>query len=134
MSTDLTTKEAVEEKFGGTWAPWGAGRVPVGVDTGDTDFDTVEETGGEKTHVLTYGEMPSHAHYQQLPAGNRETEYWIHYRESGTGATYYKVKSEAIETLAASRADFMMTAEAGNDRAHNNLQPYITCYMYKRTA
>jgi len=33
----------------GTWQPFGVGRVLVGVDTSDTDFDTVEETGGSKT-------------------------------------------------------------------------------------
>lgn len=34
---------------GGTWAAFGAGRVLVGLDSGDTDFDTGEETGGAKT-------------------------------------------------------------------------------------
>lgn len=33
----------------GTWAAFGAGRVMVGLDSGDTDFDTAEETGGAKT-------------------------------------------------------------------------------------
>ena len=32
--------------LGGTWVAWGAGKVPVGVDTTDTDFATVEKTGG----------------------------------------------------------------------------------------
>jgi hypothetical protein len=36
----------------GTWAAFGAGRVLVGLDAGDVDFDTVEETGGAKTHTL----------------------------------------------------------------------------------
>lgn len=35
----------------GTWSAFATGRVIVGVDTGDTDFDTVEETGGSKTYV-----------------------------------------------------------------------------------
>lgn len=39
--------------FGGTWEAWGSGKVPVGVDTSDTDFDTVEETGGAKTESYT---------------------------------------------------------------------------------
>ena len=33
----------------GTWAAFGAGKVLVGLDSGDADFDTVEETGGSKT-------------------------------------------------------------------------------------
>ena len=48
----------------GTWAAFGAGRVMVGLDSGDIDFDTEEETGGAKTHTLTSAEMPSHTHVQ----------------------------------------------------------------------
>lgn len=33
----------------GTWSAFGAGRVMVGRDANDTDFDTAEETGGAKT-------------------------------------------------------------------------------------
>jgi len=48
----------------GTWASFGAGKVLVGLDSGDTDFDTVKETGGAKTHTLSSAEMPSHTHVQ----------------------------------------------------------------------
>lgn len=41
---------------------WGAGKVPVGVDDSDTDFATVEKTGGEKTHTLTVDELAKHEH------------------------------------------------------------------------
>ena len=37
----------------GTWAAFGAGRVMVGIDAAQTEFDTLEETGGAKTHTLT---------------------------------------------------------------------------------
>jgi microcystin-dependent protein len=50
--------------FGGTWEAFGAGRVPVGQDAEQGEFDTLEEVGGEKTHVLTTAEMPSHTHVQ----------------------------------------------------------------------
>ena len=50
MSTDSANPSA---KFGGTWVAWGSGRVPVGVDTSDTAFDTVEETGGSKSQSYT---------------------------------------------------------------------------------
>ena len=46
----------------GTWVAFGAGKVMVGLDAGDTSFDTVGETGGEKTHILTVAEMPAHKH------------------------------------------------------------------------
>lgn len=48
--------------LGGTWVAWGSGRVPVGVDAGQAEFNTVEETGGAKTHTLTTSEMPNHSH------------------------------------------------------------------------
>ena len=40
------------------------GRIPVGRDTGQVEFDVLGETGGAKTHTLTSGEMPSHTHVQ----------------------------------------------------------------------
>ena len=122
MSATLATAADVEAALGGTWTAWGAGRVPVGVDTNDTDFDTAEETGGEKTHALTTQEMPPHSHQTKSV-------------DSGTGSqgkangTYYQGgwwgNYDATTTTGGS---------SGTVVAHNNLQPYITCYMYKRTA
>lgn len=48
--------------FGGTWAAWGSGRVPVGVNTGDSSFNTVEKTGGSKTVTLAEANLPAHTH------------------------------------------------------------------------
>lgn len=48
--------------FGGTWTAWGTGRVPVGVNANDTNFATVEKTGGAATVILTTAQMPSHTH------------------------------------------------------------------------
>jgi hypothetical protein len=47
---------------GTTWALWGSGRVPVGVDTYQTEFNAVEKAGGAKTHTLTREQLPSHSH------------------------------------------------------------------------
>lgn len=99
--------------IGGTWVAWGTGRVPVGVDTGQTEFNTVEKTGGEKTHVLTITEMPSHTH----PV----TQTFVTAGGVGVTAITYSANSSS-------------TGPQGGDGAHNNLQPYITCYMWKRTA
>lgn len=57
MTASLDTVAKVEAALGGTWVKWGQGKVPVGVDTSDTDFDTVEETGGVKDAII-----PSHDH------------------------------------------------------------------------
>ena len=64
VGTIYTTVTEVNphELFGGTWIPWGSGRVPVGVDNSIADFSTIERTGGEIAHTLTTEEMPSHTH------------------------------------------------------------------------
>lgn len=100
----------------GTWVLWGAGKVPVGVDTADTDFSTVEKTGGEKTHTLTTNEIPKHKH--EIAVRNN----------SATGL--YETKA----TNATGDVGNAYTKEAGGGQAHNNLQPYITCYMWKRVS
>ncbi|MCA9340449.1 MAG: hypothetical protein KDA17_06035, partial [Candidatus Saccharibacteria bacterium] len=62
--TNVTGTNPGTELGFGTWAAFGAGRVPVGYDSGDTDFDTAEETGGSKTHTLTASPsgLPAHNH------------------------------------------------------------------------
>lgn len=106
--------------FGGTWVSWGAGRVPVGVNSDDASFNTVEKTGGSATHTLTTNEMPSHQH--TLANGN-------------TAGYKYDWTPNAV-TL---NGDTGWTWNAntnivGGGAPHNNLQPYITCYMWKRTS
>lgn len=48
----------------GTWAAIATGRMLVGIDAGDPDFDTPEEVGGSKTVTLTEAQIPSHTHVQ----------------------------------------------------------------------
>lgn len=131
--------------LGGTWVAWGSGKVPVGVDTSDTSFNTVEKTGGEKTHTLTESEMPKHAHTGTNVALSK-------YNASGLGgitqvnkltltADYTSVDGgevTAYETAAKQEPLVTLTdmygIPKGGDGAHNNLQPYITCYMFKRVS
>ncbi len=118
MSCTMSTVAQVEAAFGGEWVAWGSGRVPVGVDANDSAFDTVEETGGEKTHTLSIEEIPSHVHY----LGQMYDGYHLTSTTSQPRGVY------------ADYAQSIATTSAGGDGAHNNLQPYITCYMYKRVA
>lgn len=115
MSATLTTAADVGAALGGTWTAWGAGRVPVGVDTSQTEFDTVEETGGEKKHTLQYDELPEIRYFKG------DVDNYDHNNILNTsipsGSTYG-----------------LKYPYVGRWVAHNNLQPYITCYMYKRTA
>ena len=107
--------------FGGTWAAIAQGRTLVGVNTSDTDFKTPEKTGGEKKHKLTIAEMPSHNHtYVQLMDNGISSEHFgIHYYIAAQWGTKF-VDSKVSST--------------GSSSAHNNLQPYFTCYIWKRTA
>ena len=130
ISTTKTTASAVASLFGGTWVSFGTGRTLVGVDTSDTSFDTVEETGGEKTHTLTYSEIPQHNHYLRM--NGLGTTKRVTYNTANCPANG---ASCAGISLAGSGYDVLIV-DGGNPGggAHNNLQPYITVYMYKRTA
>lgn len=109
--------------LGGTWVAWGSGRVPVGVDTAQTEFSTVERTGGAKTHTLSVNEMPYHDH------DFVDTGWMNTFGDSDTGGLY---PFPMLSSFGA--AEPSSTSPAGNSQPHNNLQPYITCYMFKRTA
>lgn len=98
----------------GTWSAFGAGKVMVGIDSGDTDFDTAEETGGAKTHTLTVAELPSHRH--------------------SVGSLTLATDSGVAERKVGGADGPDYTGYTGGGNAHNNLQPYIVVYMFKRTA
>lgn len=100
----------------GTWVSEGVGRVLVGIDPTQTEFATAGQTGGAKTHQLTVNEMPSHTHDVTLK-GNLTKQ------EGGGGATVI-----SIDTYT------QTTGSRGGDQPHNNLQPYIVAYMWRRTA
>ena len=107
----------------GTWAAFGAGKVMVGIDSGDTDFDTVEETGGAKTHTLTTAEIPAHNH--SASAGGSGTD---------SGNSNYPNGGAALYDSTSFTWNNITVANTGGGGAHNNLQPYIVVYMWKRTA
>lgn len=193
----------------GTWQLWGQGRVPVGIDSNDSDFNTAEKTGGEKTHKLTLAEIPSHTHtfkgnatssagahthtlnnhthtysksssktgtttltVDQIPAhshgynapkdtgstntygliyddangrwtakgnatwntgsigGGKGHNHTITISSTNTGANNGNTSSNGAHTHTISGTN----TNSGGDETHNNLQPYITCYIWKRTA
>lgn len=106
----------------GTWSAFAAGRVLVSLDAGDPDFDTVEETGGAKTHTLTTTEIPAHTHsLDDLLA-----------RSSASGGQSSQVNAIA-DTSATLRTPYVSETTGGGG-AHNIVQPYIVVYMWKRTS
>lgn len=119
-----TSDENPSTIYGGTWVAWGKGQVPVGVDTSDSDFNTVEKTGGEKEHTLTVDEMPSHSHIQT----------WNSNIMVGGGSGGESTNGSYLNEGGNGTYPATLTNNVGNSHSHNNLQPYITCYMWKRTA
>ena len=114
--TDIATNPGA--LYGGTWAAWGGGKVTVGLNTADTSFNTVGKTGGEKTHTLTVEEMPSHSHLIYDVAV---------YGLAITGFNFASIPDGDWKGTAKN------TEATGGGQAHNNLQPYITTYRWKRT-
>ena len=132
-----TSSENPGNIYGGTWEEYGKGRTLVGVDSSDPDFSTVEKLGGEKSHTLTIDEMPSHNHVERMfldqsgyssvkPAGYA---YYIYSTQSSNVITWTNTKLSNVNYW-----KIGVTEDKGGSQAHNNLQPYITTYMWKRTA
>jgi hypothetical protein len=121
----------------GTWVAFGAGKVPVGIDAGDTDFDTAEETGGAKTHTLIESELPIHHHLAAVngtvpETGDVTASNAISEISTQGGSTF---QSYALRpATSSSYGNVGRTSQVGNNDAHNNLQPYIVVHMWKRTA
>ena len=101
----------------GTWTAFGAGRVIVGLNGADTDFDTIGETGGTKSETLDVTQIPPHTH---------------DYTTTDTPQAVYTGGGAA--TAVPSGASGTTDNGTGGGLAHNNLQPYVVCYMWKRTA
>lgn len=132
----------------GTWVRAGNGCAIVGQDPNQTEFDGIEETGGAKTVTLTTNEMPGHNHPGSTVATsispNPHSHTVYHWRTSVDGSTQNSPKSEVISSAdhdAATSAGVTLTATStptiasqGSGNAHNNLMPYITFYIWKRTA
>ena len=131
----------------GTWSAIAAGRVLVGLDSGDTDFDTVEEVGGAKTVTLTAAEMPAHTHAQNAhnhtqDAHSHLTQRYPTATGSSSGFTIDTSMSgtladNTLPTKAATATNQPATAvnqNAGGGGAHANVQPYLVVYMWKRVS
>lgn len=122
MSTSPASPETL---YGGTWERWGRGRVPVGVDETDSDFSNAGFMGGEKQHQLSIAETPSHTHnLLTYPDGEVMPEWLPPFQ-----VYLYRYVDGAITPYYTNHT----SAEGGN-AAHNNMQPYVTCYMWRRTA
>ena len=133
--------------FGGTWERFANGRVLVGVDETQTEFNAVQKTGGHKelqSHNHTFngnvgnasltgkfGEVYSGTNiYKEGMVSNKTDGINRAYSSAGTGGntwSTWEIDASHSHTLNGT------IGNAGNGNA-GNLQPYITCYMWLRTA
>lgn len=172
MTTIATNPSSV---YGGTWIAWGAGRVPVGYNSSDSDFNSAEKTGGSKTQNYAHSHtvnahshvVPSHVHSLNNDSAcamigrTVQTPVTISYKNGGSrgGLTYDRrltfvggssgqglgiesinEKSSDVTSLYGNTNSASMTTQSSSPGTNSQLgsksvvQPYITCYFWKRTA
>jgi hypothetical protein len=123
----------------GTWTAFGAGRVPVGFDSTNALFDSAEETGGSAnaivvshTHTATTTSTDSgHSHGSTVGSGfisNGGSEQLA----GGNNLNFGRPSTTATATASISSTTSISTE--GSSATNANYQPYITVYMWKRTA
>lgn len=120
LSTTLNTADKVKNIYGGKWEPFGAGKVLVGAGSNGGRSFTAGSTGGEYEHTLTTNEMPSHTHSSSM------------HNTDGAGVNYLNVQ-KADPGMGLTTGNTGTTA-AGGGHAHNNMQPYVVVYMWRRVA
>lgn len=124
--------------YGGTWEQWAKGQVPVGVDKDQTEFDTVEKTGGNKyteKHEHTFNNYifakSDHVNKGTVYVGDGQRFVTIgnSLDNIGIGIESGQARMRGSELTDGN----LMTDEFGTGES-GNLQPYITCYYWKRVA
>jgi len=114
----------------GTWTAFGAGRVLVGQDTGDSSFNTLQETGGSKdaivvSHTHTMNNAGAHTHTYNNQPFIQDSTSGGDTRPAGSNSTY----------STSSAGDHSHTINStGSSGTNANLQPYIVVKMWRRTA
>jgi hypothetical protein len=139
----------------GTWSAFGAGRVPVGFDSGNALFDTAEETGGSAdaitvshTHTGTTDSNGSHQHFvvksetrSGYPGGPTSTSSVASALIGGgpTNEAYALAPGTSgadvgLSSTAGAHTHTFTTGSTGSSGTNANYQPYITVYMWKRVS
>ncbi len=129
----------------GTWVAIAAGRAIVGFDSNDADFNAAEKTSGSKTHTLTTGEMPSHTHVQNAHTHVQDPHNHVQqvnslatgglsgYTPDTSSNTGVNSGYSTANTTAVNQNATAVNQNSGGGAAHNNVQPSIAVYIWKRT-
>ena len=139
INAGVSTNPATLLGFG-TWEAFGAGKVLVGLDSSDTLFDTLEETGGSKnaiavTHSHTATSTvtdPGHDHV--ITSGEVNTRTNPYFNWTGTGGASVGVSGAGVDSNTTGITVATTIADGGSSGTNANLQPYIVVNMWKRTA
>lgn len=138
MST-VSTNPATLFGFG-TWEAMPAGRVLLaqGKSSWGTTYNA-GSTGGEATHRLTVGELPSHTHTASTNVTgehthNYTTYQYLNWHGSKEASSDWMNTSTGITSKAGNHSHTVAVNNTGSSNAHNNMPPYLAVYMWKRTA
>jgi len=113
--------------IGGTWVRYAQGKCLFGVDDYDSDFSSVEQIGGEKTHTLTKAEIPPHKHI--------ETRMGFDFNPVVSGATSWRPFDNPANEFETSDGSLNLDGTSQlQGLAHNNMPPYIAIHIWKRIA
>lgn len=119
----------------GTWIAFAAGKVMVGYDATDSDFNASEKTGGAKTTTLTTGQLPSHNHSISTDGAHTHLTHVDYNVALGSGEIVTGAASDPRGNATDSAGSHTHTiGSIGSGEAHSNMNPFITVYMWKRTA
>lgn len=152
----ITTSEIPPENIlGGKWEPYAQGRTLVGVNEQVEKYNTAGNTGGEETVKLTVDQIPSHGHNVYVnssgscsiaKSGGHMHKFKVLRNQTktdgardvihpdGSGSQWNSVITEngAHTHTVPNHKHTLTQSNAGGGQAHNNMQPYITVYMWVR--
>lgn len=129
MSVNNTNPSAL---FGGEWVQIKDTFLLACGDTYSSDGANVSTAQhGEATHTLTVNEMPSHTHIQNAHSHNMG--YRDKYAISGSARGVLQNGASASEGNASTSSVTATNQNTGGGQAHNNMPPYMSVYVWKRT-
>lgn len=138
MSVNSTSPQTL---FGGTWEAMPAGRVLLA--QGQSSWGqkyNAGSTGGEYQHTLSVGEMPSHNHSARTNTTgwhNHGVQTWNTESVGGNAVSSYATATKTDYIYVDGNGNHSHTVtinNTGSNQSHNNMQPYLAVYMWKRIA
>lgn len=115
--------------LGFTWERIASGKMLVGIDSADTDFNTIGKTGGEKEHTLTINEMPAHSHKLQGNTNVVFDESSIYPYLLASAKRGY-VNGDSV--VLGDGYTINDTTNTGGGQSHNNMPPYQVVALWQR--